>query len=86
MIDYDKRIDCAAIKAPDGRVWTGHRHAHCIATIIQATGIPRVGSGYKQGFVTQSKRFVNRKEAAQLAFASGQIKEPKDELYSEDLY
>ena len=26
---YDKRVYCAAIKEPDGRVWTGHRHGDC---------------------------------------------------------
>lgn len=86
VIDYTKKIDCAAILAPDGRVWTGKRHHHCIATIIQATGASRVGAGYIQGFVTMSKDFVDRETAARYAFESDQITGPKTELFSEDLY
>src|ERR1051326_8892277 len=33
--DYDKLIDCAAIKGADGIVWTGHRHGHCFKIIEQ---------------------------------------------------
>jgi hypothetical protein len=86
--DYDKLIDCAAIKMPDGRVWTGKRHHHCIATIFQATGQRAIGG--IQGFVTMSKKFVDREEAFKIAFSAGQIKDPSktrgNELYSEDLY
>jgi len=41
-----------------------------------------------QGFLTSTGRFVGRREAAQIALHSGQIKELKfgSELYSEDLY
>lgn len=41
-----------------------------------------------QGFITSSGRFVDRKEAAQIALRSGQIERLKfgNELYSEDLY
>lgn len=39
-----------------------------------------------QGFLTTKNRFVDRKEAAVLAYSAGQISEPKEELYSEDLY
>lgn len=87
--DYDKLIDCAAILAPDGRVWTGKRHGHCIATIVQATGVKRVGEGYKQGFVTMSGRFVSRSEAAVIAVHANQLKVKHTlpfELFSEDLY
>lgn len=87
-IDYDKRIDCAAIKAPDGRVWTGKRHGHCIRTIVQATGVKSVGDGYTQGFVTMAGRFVDRKEAAVIAVHAGQVagRALPFELFSEDLY
>lgn len=85
--DYDKMIDCAAILAPDGRVWTGKRHGHCIKTIIQATGVRSVGGDYKQGFVTLSGRFVDRKEGAMIAVHAGQAKLTLPcELFSEDLY
>jgi hypothetical protein len=88
-LDYSMRIDCAAIKDPDGKVWTGKRHGHVVRTIVQATGVKQVGWGYEQGFVTQSGEFVDRKEAERRALASGQLRPQDvdgDELYSEDLY
>lgn len=39
-----------------------------------------------QGFITSDDRFVDRKEAVEIALAAGQISEPKKQLYSEDLY
>lgn len=39
-----------------------------------------------QGFLTSKGRFVDRKEAAKIAFSAGQISDQKEELYSEDLY
>lgn len=80
-------IDCAAIMATDGRIWTGKRHGHCIKTIVQATGVDRVGAGYIQGFVTMAGRFVDRNEAALIAVHAGQAKLTLPcELFSEDLY
>lgn len=40
----------------------------------------------EQGFYTSKGRYVNRKEAAEIAYAAGQIKMPVDKLFSEDLY
>lgn len=96
--DYDKLIDCAAIRAPDGRVWTGKRHGHCIKTIKQAYELANQFAGMgeiktpkilpqDQGFVTMSGRFVNRQEAAMIAVHAGQVKLTLPcELFSEDLY
>jgi hypothetical protein len=39
-----------------------------------------------QGFLTNKNRFVGREEAGDIAFKAGQISEPNDYLYSEDLY
>ena len=39
-----------------------------------------------QGFITSNGRFVNRKEAAVIAYNSGQIQKPINKLFSEDLY
>lgn len=39
-----------------------------------------------QGFITSIGRFVDRKEAAYIAYKAGQIPELKSVLYSEDLY
>lgn len=41
---------------------------------------------YEMGFFTSHGRYVNRIEAAKIAFDCGQIKEPLERLYSEDLY
>lgn len=35
---------------------------------------------------TSKGRFVNRKEAAKIAFECGQTKELKNQLFSEDIY
>ena len=39
-----------------------------------------------QGFLTSKNRFVERKEAEDIAFKAGQISEPNDYLFSADLY
>ena len=75
-----------------GIVVTGHRHGQCIWTIGCLTGLRCVsnapdGVGENiQGFLTNTNRFVDRKEAGQIAFTAGQTEELKTTLYSEDLY
>ncbi len=83
---YDKLIDCAAVQMPDGRVWTGKRHHHVLATIIQATG--KKAHDGEQGFVTMQGKFVTRREAYNLCKETGQVKEfdHPSLLFSEDLY
>ena len=71
----------------EGKVWTGRRHCHIIAEIAASTNICPVRG--IQGFVTSACRFVDRKEAAKLALASGQVNHLKfqpDELFSEDVW
>ena len=43
---------------------------------------------YEMGFITDERpiHFVNRQEAAKIAYKSGQISKPKEVLYSEDLW
>lgn len=41
---------------------------------------------YIQGFLTSQNKFVDREEAAIIAFNMKQIVEEKKTLYSEDLY
>ena len=75
-----------------GLVVLGHRHGQCMWTMSSLTGLRSVtnavdGVGeYEQGFLTNTNRFVDRKEAGQIAFAAGQTEELKTTLYSEDLY
>lgn len=39
-----------------------------------------------QGFFTSAGRFVDRREAARIAYESGQITQPVTQLFSEDIY
>lgn len=75
-------IDC-------GLVFCGHRHPHCIWTMISITGKrgvePECGK-YTQGFLTSKNRFVDRIEGAKIAKQANQIGSGITVLYSEDLY
>jgi hypothetical protein len=75
-----------------GLVVLGHRHGQCMWTMSCLTGLRSVenaedGVGeHEQGFLTNTNRFVDRKEGAKIAFNAGQIKEEIKRLFSEDLY
>jgi hypothetical protein len=75
-----------------GIVFCGFRHPHCMYQMVAITGTksvkPECGD-YTQGFLTSKNRFVDRKEAAIIAIASGQILKTEYEegvLFSEDIY
>ena len=72
----------AAIRK-NGVVFTGRRHNDILCDKSRPFGFLRGG---EQGFITDSGVFMNREDAAVLAYFYGQIKVPKDKLYSEDLY
>lgn len=57
-------------------------------TVIHAIHEQRGGSlGVStQGFITEKGFFVDRREAAQIAFELGQIKKPTSTLFSEDIF
>ena len=64
------------------------RH-HTILHEMDRQGLdPLQGIPDRQGFVTDTGRFVRRREAAALAIEAAQITEPQwgAELYSEDLW
>lgn len=75
-----------------GIVVLGHRHGQCIWTTASLTGLRTCTNGedctgeHEQGFLTNTNRFVDRQEAAKIAFAAGQIEKEIQTLYSEDLY
>lgn len=70
-----------------GIVFLGHRHGQCIYAKCAITGLRDGESGeHVQGFLTNKNRFVDRQEAAIIAFDAKQISQEKDTLYSEDLY
>ena len=80
------------INVDKGIVFCGLRHPHCMYQMIAITGkrsvIKEVGE-YVQGFLTNKNRFVDRKEGAKIALASGQIEKlnySSKDLFSEDLY
>jgi hypothetical protein len=94
-------IMCAAIWFDDGKkynlqpstvdtglVLCGWRHG-CIFPQIGGLVGERQKLGIferEQGFLTNKNRFVGRKEAAHIAYSSGQISELKETLFSEDLW
>jgi hypothetical protein len=85
-------IVAAATKHPGGDnadlVIVGLHHAQCIHALYFITG-HKTGGQIEQGFLTTKGRFVDRKEAAQIALSTGQIKSLQwpeyGELFSEDL-
>ena len=77
-----------------GIVICGHRHANIIYQLAEMYPDRRYillnddGKTTVQGFLTNTNRFVNRDEAAQIALSAGQIKEIPfpPYLFSEDIY
>lgn len=74
-----------------GVVFCGHRHSQCIYTKCAVTGLRDAESGeYIQGFLTSNNRFVDRKEALEIALYQNQVLDVSkirgNRLYSEDLY
>lgn len=71
-----------------GYVICGRRHHNCFTIVAMLTGIrkERLTREEVQGFLTNKDRFVDRNEAAKIAFASGQIKKPVERLFSEDVW
>ena len=68
-----------------GYVVCGRRHHNCI--LLNAVLTERKTTEKDiQGFLTSQDRFVDRKEAADIAYKAGQIKDITDCLISEDLY
>jgi len=91
-----ERIEQAAIRW-EGKVYTAPRPARhgdvFKANCEVVNGIVRGKIlGGEQGFVTDAGRFVNRKEAYQIATSQGQVTERRpggydgNDLYTEDLW
>ena len=86
-------IICAAIRIDDtGKIYYGHRHNHCnealngeLSWTMNRQQIANVKK--TQGFITNTNRFVDRKEAMIIALTTEQAKTVSStDLYSEDLY
>jgi len=95
----EKFIVCSAILFDDSKVYEhqpknvktgyvicGHRHHNCFMTKMILEDLPGKNIPNIQGFITNDYYFVDRKEAAKIAFESGQTKHSRMFLYSEDLY
>lgn len=79
------RIKCAAIRTKSGQIFEGKSHSECYKS-LKSAGIDRLVSlRSDNGFMTECGKFVDRREAAKIAFEAGQIKEIKTDLFSEDL-
>lgn len=68
-------IESAAIKFEDGRVFTGQIHAEALIAAGEEFGVHNLDriSGYIDGFVTSTGRFVDREEAGVIAKATQQL-------------
>ncbi len=87
-------IICAAIKIINtGKVYHGHRHNHCLEAangeLSWTMNRQEIGKLDKiQGFTTNTGRFVDRIEAANIWLAENpsNVLDNPPQLYSEDLY
>lgn len=68
----------------EGIVICGWRHVSCVAIIMQIWDNKELEM--EAGFLTSHNKFVDRKQAAKIAMASGQITKKTKQLFSEDLY
>ena len=91
---------CAAIHYNDGKkyehqpknitsgiVVCGRRHHNCYITLASLLGDKYdVKLTHNQGFVTSKDRYLERKEAAQVAYKCGQISNEQKTIFSEDVW
>lgn len=88
---YREICICAAVRAPDGLIFRGHRHFDAIRVAIENSATKRVTQDM-QGFITSHNRFVSRAEGAELQRLAGVksaatgLEVEEDTLTSEDLY
>lgn len=84
--DDGKKYEHQPKNIETGYVVCGRRHHNCFALLSYLADGGYIKDEKEQGFLTNTDRFVDRKEAVQIALASGQIQEPKHYLFSEDLW
>jgi alpha-D-ribose 1-methylphosphonate 5-triphosphate synthase subunit PhnL len=71
----------------EGIVFSGWRHTNCLYQMVAITGKRDCEVGrHIQGFLTNFNRFVDRKEAGEIAYSAKQTKNLHKHLFSEDLY
>lgn len=63
-----------------------HHNVYAIVSILSGKRAPLWEQDPVEGFLTSRDRFVDREEAARIAYEAGQTDERIEELFSEDLY
>lgn len=82
----------SAVNVEEGVVVCGWRHPNIISTVMALSGKRTVTFGERaagqhvQGFLTSDGHFVDREEAAEIAYNAGQTEQKLKRLFSEDLY
>jgi hypothetical protein len=87
--DNGHKYEHQPINIKSGYVVCGQRHHNCFVTVSILRNEDLKNSKYGkciQGFLTSNNSFVSREEGGEIAFIAGQIKEPTNCLFSEDLY
>lgn len=82
-VENKETIVQAAMKFPDGEIFTGEQHSEILAKLPWEK--LRTQKEAENGFVTSKGRFVSRKEAEDIAFDAGQIKVKMGKLISQNL-
>ena len=91
MGDHEQETIVAAAIEHEGTIYhvpPPGRHHHICHKMVLELGLP-VNAQRNQGFLTNTGRFVGRREAADIARAAGQIIKktgPENELFSEDVW
>lgn len=83
------QLVAAAIKTPNGMIYTGRRHYNIFNEAAQDTILSQELRKGTQGFIDEEGNFYNREEAKAHAIAIGQIQEENmisSTLTSEDLW
>jgi hypothetical protein len=81
-----EKIRHAAVRAENcTMIFLGKCHADCFEQAYHI-GWKLSSRADHQGFMTSRGRFVNRRDAAKIAFETGQVKHKIDILFSEDLW
>ncbi len=75
------------INIESGFVFTGYRHVQCLYTMKVILGHRSHEAGkHTEGFITNTNRFVGRKEAGKIAFTAKQTETLYNRLLSEHLW
>ena len=80
------RLICQPKNIKKGLVVCGYNHNDIIQVVVNISKLTTVSYANEQGFLTSKNRFVDREEAAIIAFEADQTDKLLTTLYSEDIY